>query len=240
MCLKSNLVNSLPEFYSVEKIILSILKNFFSKSEIHRYFKQLHLSKIQGEEHTKFQLFKDLYNSGMTGAYIAYSNFNSEKGKFISYAYNYIKHEIFENYNLNKRQITISLNTKENREMIKISKENKRQKKAASNFDSKIDYFLNYKEVSTNEDFDNNKLGAYELDEEILLSSAHDNNLKHDEILDLKNLVNKLSRRDKNIIIARYFDNKTLEDIANMEGVSKEAIRKCENRAIKNLQQLVI
>lgn len=243
MCLKQDLLNSLPDYPSVEKVIFSILKSFFSPKEISKYHKLLisfNCSRITGEEdHTKFQLFKDLFHSGVMGAYIAKSNFEKEKGKFISYAYNYIKHEIIENYNLNKRQISFSLNNNENREIIKISKnENQQKLKIKDKIKLKTQYFTNYKEYSTNEEFENSSISESELDNEIL-NSFSCNKLNVDDAFDLNYLINKLSHKDREVLSARYFENKTLEDIAKNNGVSKEAIRKVEIRAIKNLQQLV-
>ena len=241
MCIKKDLLKSLPEYYSVEKLILSILKNYFSNSEIYNYHKS-YISKNSTNDHdSRFDLFKDLFQSGITGAYIAKSNYKKTKGKFSSYAYPFIKHEIIECFNLNKRQISFSLNNNENRKLVKITKEEKiLENFLDKNFKSKLDHFKFYKEESIDQrldekiDFDETKL-----DQEIHSAKNYFNTLSLDEACDLNKLIDKLSVEDRNILIARYFEDKTLAYIAKKIGVSKEAIRKNENRAIKNLRLLV-
>ena len=98
---KKQLINSLPEFNRVHINVLSCLKKFFSSKEISIFDREFQekkgfVSNILGS-HSRYQEFKDLYNSGMMGAYKALSSYNKAKGKFSSYAYPFCKHEILEN-----------------------------------------------------------------------------------------------------------------------------------------------
>ena len=241
MCIKKDLLKSLPEYYSVERITLSILKNYFSSGEIYDYHKSYTAKTSTNDHDSRFDFFKDLFQSGITGAYIAKSNYKKNKGKFSSYAYPFIKHEITECFNLNKRQISFSLNNNENRKLLKITKEEKiLESSLDKNFKSKLDHFKFYKEESIDqsmnqeEDFHETKLAR-----ELYNAKNNHNKLSIDESYDLNKLINQLGVKDKNILKARYFDYKTLANIAKSKGISKEAVRKSEDRAIKNLKHLV-
>jgi len=246
---KQELIDSLPEYSCVRRNILSIIKKFFSSKEIYIFTKELDLLKSEnnslGSLHSRYQLFMDLYNSGMTGAYKALSNFNFKKGRFSSYAYGYCKHEILENYNLSLRQISISLNNLDFRKVIKLSQidcDSNPICEIDMSTRNNLDYFNAYKENSIQEFNDSEEFDENELDNQIL-NSRQLNNFGYSDYNeqehDLNSLLNQLSKKDKDIIKARFFEDKTLSNIAKEKGVSKEAIRKSEKRALKHLKELV-
>ena len=53
------------------------------------------------------------------------------------------------------------------------------------------------------------------------------------EILDL------LSENQKNIVIQRFYENRTLEEIGKSQGYSKEAARQNINKIIKKLKKII-
>ena len=105
-----------------------------------------------------------------------------------------------------------------------------------------LDYFNAYKENSIQEFNDSEEFDENELDNQIL-NSRQLNNFGYSDYNeqehDLNSLLNQLSKKDKDIIKARFFEDKTLSNIAKEKGVSKEAIRKSEKRALKHLKELV-
>ena len=178
------------------------------------------------------------------GAYKALSSYNKVKGKFSSYAYPFCKHEILENYNINARQISISLNTLKNRKVIALSNYDNQSNTINDlnkNTRDELDYFNSYhedsiQEFSDSEDLDNNKFDYEILDSQ--KNTKFDSSDFSEDEYDLDSLINQLNQKDKNIIRARFFEDKTLEVIAKENGVSKEAIRKSEKRALKHLREL--
>ena len=88
--------------------------------------------------------------------------------------------------------------------------------------------------MNQEEDFHETKLA-----QELYNAKNNHNKLSIDESYDLNKLINQLGVKDRNILKDRYFEDKTLANIAKSKGISKEAVRKNENRAIKNLKLLV-
>ncbi|MBW2975104.1 hypothetical protein KY366_05290 [Candidatus Woesearchaeota archaeon] len=50
-------------------------------------------------------------------------------------------------------------------------------------------------------------------------------------------LPNKLTGDKKDVIIERFFNKKTLDEIAGYKGLSKERIRQIQNEAIQELRE---
>lgn len=56
----------------------------------------------------------------------------------------------------------------------------------------------------------------------------------------LENFKNSSSDRTKDILVLRYYENKTLQDIANNYGLTRERVRQVISMAINNLNSLMI
>lgn len=59
------------------------------------------------------------------------------------------------------------------------------------------------------------------------------------ESSDIPEILEFLSEKQKNIVIQRFYENRTLEEIGQSQGYSKEAARQNINKIIKKLQTFV-
>ena len=88
---------------------------------------------------------------------------------------------------------------------------------------------------------DSSKIADFLVDED---SIAPDNRVSQENLFeDIRKMLNQLSPKERDVLILRYgLDNngskKTLDEIGSQYGVSRERIRKIENRAISKLKKL--
>ena len=96
-------------------------------------------------------------------------------------------------------------------------------------------------ETPANQKDDSTKIADYIVDES---DSTPDTKVTHDNLLDdVRKILDQLNQKEKDVLILRYGldDNgqkKTLDEIGNRYGVSKERIRQIETRAISKLKKL--
>ena len=96
-------------------------------------------------------------------------------------------------------------------------------------------------ETPTNQKDDTSVVGDFIVDE---THATPDSKVTNDSLLDdVQKMLNQLSPKEKDVLIMRYgLDNngkkKTLDEIGNSYGVSRERIRQIENRAIAKLKKL--
>ena len=96
-------------------------------------------------------------------------------------------------------------------------------------------------ETPTNQKEESSILGDFIVDEE---SISPDLKVTQENMFgDIRKILNQLSPKERDVLIMRYGLNedgqkKTLEEIGNRYGVSRERIRQIENRAISKLKKL--
>lgn len=96
-------------------------------------------------------------------------------------------------------------------------------------------------ETPTNQKEESSILGDFIVDEE---SVSPDVKVTQENMFgDIRKILNQLSPKERDVLIMRYGLNedgqkKTLEEIGNRYGVSRERIRQIENRAISKLKKL--
>ncbi len=96
-------------------------------------------------------------------------------------------------------------------------------------------------ESPANQKDENTKLSDFIVDESTL---SPDSKVTQDNLFcDIKKMLNHLSEKERNVLIMRYGlddngEKKTLEEIGNYYGVSRERIRQIENRAMSKLKKL--
>ena len=96
-------------------------------------------------------------------------------------------------------------------------------------------------ETPTNQKDETSVVGDFIVDE---THATPDSKVTNDSLLDdVQKMLNQLSPKEKDVLIMRYgLDNngkkKTLDEIGNSYGVSRERIRQIENRAIAKLKKL--
>ena len=54
----------------------------------------------------------------------------------------------------------------------------------------------------------------------------------------LQQLLNSLEERDKQLIILRYFENKTQTEVAEILGISQVQVSRLEKRILRRLKEL--
>jgi len=64
-----------------------------------------------------------------------------------------------------------------------------------------------------------------------------DSNEKLVEKLDLKNAIMQLEKRDRQIIVLRYFKNKTQREVADVLGLSQVQVSRLEKKIIENMKK---
>ena len=96
-------------------------------------------------------------------------------------------------------------------------------------------------DTPTGQKDDSNKIIDYIVDESTV---APDNIVSQESMLeDIKNMLEQLSQKERDVLILRFGLNnngtkQTLDEIGTRYGVSRERIRKIENRAISKLKKL--
>lgn len=76
-----------------------------------------------------------------------------------------------------------------------------------------------------------------EMEEKIIVDNNEESII--DKIL-VSSLINNLELRDKEIIILRYFNEKTQTEVANLMGISQVQVSRIERRLLKTLRQKII
>ncbi|GAB6072711.1 RNA polymerase sigma factor RpoD/SigA [Venenivibrio stagnispumantis] len=205
--------------------------------------------------------FQELISAGNLGLVEAAQRYDPSKGvKFISYAVWWIKQSIMELINkqtdiIKKPQKSYSIFSKIDNAYIRLKEELQREptfeeienfiKEEGIDKDIIKSYFLNKKYfVSLDEPIDTD-------DEDMILSDLISNygtediekDILEDDIkYQLNKLLDYLSPREKKIIIHRYGldgeEPKTLKEVGDILGISRERVRQIEVRALKKLKKL--
>jgi RNA polymerase primary sigma factor len=212
---------------------------------------------------TPYLLLEDLVNEGNIGLILAADRFEMNSGfKFISYAVYWIRKMIYEYISNTSKMIRVPIN-----KVSSISKFNNKLEKMEQEFSRNIDTFevlnelediLPKKEIENFERYvnlkvdsldvvfnqDDNEGTLYDLISDKSIISP-DFNLNQEDIKkQLNTMLNKLKPRDKNILISFFGLNdnvpKTLEQISEEVGLTREMIRQIKDKSIKKLQKIII
>ena len=200
----------------------------------------------------------DLVQEGIFGLITAIEKFNPALGfKFSTYATWWIKQAMFkaiseQSYAVNIPvyiQETLSRYKKTKQEMEQIEQKEVSKKEVAKKMnltEEKIDTFLNvYTRALSIESgvkmTDNKELSLSEIiedEKQNVERDVLDKELKQD----IKKALENLKEKEKNVIVLRFGleDNtkKTLEEIGNSYGVTKECIRQIEKKALNKIAHL--
>ena len=182
--------------------------------------------------------YDDLFQVGCIGLIKAYNNFNEELNvKFTSYAYNYIVGEIY-NYLINNRCIHMS--------PMNIKLLNSIEK-AKDYLTSHLGRYPTNDELCSFLEIDQYKLQElnnimyidsldYQYNNEDLYNIVFKENLSKDDLIDLKNALNSLTKNEKELINARYFNNYTQQELANIYNTNQVKISREEKKILSKLR----
>ncbi|MBR4671637.1 MAG: sigma-70 family RNA polymerase sigma factor [Bacilli bacterium] len=188
---------------------------------------------------------EDLYQVGNIGLYNALKNYKSDCGtKFSTYAHFYIKGEILKYVRENKLIKSSSENVKLLRSINKV-KEYLTQAKARS---PSIEEVAEYLEVPVDSIYSaiNSSQTIKSLDYEL----SEDSNLYdyesyiekgyNEDILDLKEEINKLNDEERRLIIDRYFLDKSQQETSDSLGISQVQVSRKESKILSKMRNNIL
>lgn len=178
----------------------------------------------------------------MLGLVQAKNNFNENLNvKFSTYAYYYVLGEI-------TSYIRESKTVKLSKDMVKLNRSiNKAidvmtQKLGREPTTTELSLFLDVDEEKINEamiamqevqslDF------SYDEDENNLYNIISDTKDIRDDLIDLKDELKRLSPEEKNIIVARYYEDLTQTELSKKTGISQVQISRKETKILQKLKE---
>ena len=151
--------------------------------------------------------------------------------KFTSYAYNYILGEVYQ-YIINNRNIHMSPMN------IKLAKALNKAKEYLTNHlgrNPTIDELCNFLEISPYKYFELvNMMSIDNIDNNDNISINE--RIDKDDLIDLNNALRSLSNEEKKIIKARYYNNYTQRELANIYNTNQVKISREENKILGKLK----
>ena len=71
------------------------------------------------------------------------------------------------------------------------------------------------------------------------IADTKDKNTDHDMLISLKRAINKINRREKEILVSRFIIGKTQMEIADTLGISQAQVSRLEKSAIRSVKRLI-
>ena len=176
--------------------------------------------------------YEDLFQAGCLGLIKAYKNFDNRKDvKFTSYAYNYILGEVYQ-YIINNRNIHMSPMN------IKLAKALGKTKEYLTNHlgrNPTVTELCNFLEISPYKYYELvNMMSSDNIDNNDNISTYE--RIDKDDLIDLKSALRSLSNEEKMIIKARYYNNYTQKELANIYNTNQVKISRKENKILCKLK----
>lgn len=186
---------------------------------------------------------EDLYQTAVIGLINAYKNYKDDKQtKFSSYAYFYMKGEV-------KKYIRESNTLKISKELIKLNtsivkaKEILYQRLNREPTDFELSLFLEIDEqeiinaelaTSLVESLDN------DIEDNLYNKTGYIQKEYEGEILDLKTEINNLKELEKQIIISRYEEGLTQQEVSKLLGINQTKVSREEKQILQKLRDRLI
>lgn len=194
------------------------------------------------QRYTKYFEKDDLYQVGMIGLINAYHNFDSTQGtKFSTYAYYYVLGEV-RKYVRESGLVKVSSDLVKLNQSIDRVREQMSQRLGREPTTTEISLFLEIDEEKIEEArvaaLDVRSLD-YSVDEELpefYNSVASYDKETSPEILDLRRELSRLSDEEKNLIVARYFEDMTQSETSRELGISQVQVSRKEGKILEKLR----
>ena len=189
-------------------------------------------SKFKGDK-------EDLFQAGCLGLIDAYQKYDSNYNtKFTTYAYPFIMGEMYK-YVLGDKNIKLSPEIVKLNLAIKKAEDYLTQKFKRGPTDIELSSFLEipvYKLVETR-----NCYQTLSLDDDTNESSLYDfvssDDISKDDLILLRDALNRLEAKEKELIIKRYFYNKTQQEVANELGINQVKVSREEGKVLTKLKK---
>ena len=194
------------------------------------------------QRYTKYFEKDDLYQVGMIGLINAYHNFDSTQGtKFSTYAYYYVLGEV-RKYVRESGLVKVSSDLVKLNQCIEKTSEQMSQRLGREPTTTELSLFLEIDEEKIEEArvaaLDVKSLD-YSVDEalpEFYNSVASYDKETSPEILDLRREISRLSDEEKNLIVARYFEDMTQSETSRELGISQVQVSRKEGKILEKLR----
>ncbi len=194
------------------------------------------------QRYTKYFEKDDLYQVGMIGLINAYHNFdNSLNTKFSTYAYYYVLGEV-RKYVREAGLVKVSSDLVKLNQCIEKTSEQMSQRLGREPTTTELSLFLEIDEEKIEEArvaaLDVKSLD-YSVDEalpEFYNSVASYDKETSPEILDLRRELSRLSDEEKNLIVARYYEDMTQSETSRELGISQVQVSRKEGKILEKLR----
>jgi RNA polymerase sporulation-specific sigma factor len=175
----------------------------------------------------------DLFQVGMLGLIDAYKHFdNSRDVKFSSYAYYYIVGEV-NKFIRDSSSIKVSKNLIDLKKSILKAKEVMTQKLGREPTNMELSLYLDVSEEMID-------MAIISTDAVECLDDVSNTVKMYDEtsaeILDLRSEVMRLPKEERNLILARYYDELTQCETSYKLGISQVQVSRCEAKILQKLR----
>lgn len=176
---------------------------------------------------------EDLYQVAMIGLIDALKHYDSNYNtKFSSFAYYYIVGEV-NKYIRENSSLKVSRNLVELKKKIIKAKEVMSQKLGREATNLEISLYLEIDEKLIDE-------ALISTDSVTSLEDSYFDPISYDntsaEVLDLKNELDKLSEKEKQLIYSRYFEELTQSETSNVLGMSQVQVSRNETKILNKLK----
>ena len=192
------------------------------------------------QRYTKYFEKDDLYQVGMVGLINAYHNFDSSLNtKFSTYAYYYVLGEV-RKYVREAGLVKVSSDLVRLNQSIEKASEQMSQRLGREPTTTELSLFLEIDEDKIEEArvaaLDVRSLD-YSVDEELPeFSVASYDKETSPEVLDLKREISRLSVEEKNLIVARYYEDMTQSETSRELGISQVQVSRKEGKILEKLR----
>ena len=174
----------------------------------------------------------DLYQVGMLGLIDAYKHYNKNYDtKFSTFAYYYIVGEV-NKYIRESSSLKVSRNLIELKKKILKVKEVMIQKLGREPSNLEISLYLEVDEELVNEAL----IATDEISslDEVYNIGDYDNTSA--DILDLKNEIDKLNENERKLILSRYYNDMTQNEVSKELGISQVQVSRNETKILQKLK----
>ena len=176
---------------------------------------------------------EDLYQAGVVGLLKAYKNYKYDgKAKFSSYAYKYIYGEMY--LLVNNNSLKVDKDSIKLAKLIEKSRYSLAQKISKIPSDEELSNFLNIP-LKTIQDISSLSSEMVSLDEDDNLYNKLSKNENYDNSLLIVQGLKYLTDEEKKIIIDRYYNDLTQDEIAKKMELSQVTVSRYEKRSLTKL-----
>ncbi len=176
---------------------------------------------------------EDLYQAGVVGLLKAYKNYKYDgKTKFSSYAYKYIYGEMY--LLVNNNSLKVDKDSIKLAKLIEKSRYSLAQKINKIPSDEELSNFLNIP-LNTIQDISSLSSEMVSLDEDDTLYNKLSKNENYDNSLLIVQGLKYLTDEEKKIIIDRYYNDLTQDEIAKKMELSQVTVSRYEKRSLTKL-----